>query len=43
MLDETDDEEYVFKLSCLYHWWEQEEPLSNYTDSSYTESQWFNE
>ena len=46
MLDETNDEEYVYKLECLYEWWEQEEPLLNYnTDSDsnsyYTESQWF--
>ena len=27
MLDETNDEEYVHKLECLYEWWEQEEPL----------------
>ena len=26
MLDETNDEEYVYKLECLYEWWEQEEP-----------------
>ena len=30
MLDETDDEEYVYKLECLYEWWEQEQPLLNY-------------
>ena len=24
-LDETQDEEYVYKLECLYEWWEQEE------------------
>ena len=30
MLDETDDEEYVYKLECLYEWWAQEEPLLNY-------------
>ena len=24
MLDETNDEEYVYKLECLYEWWEQE-------------------
>ena len=28
MLDETDDEEYVYKLECLYEWWAQEEPIS---------------
>ena len=27
MLDETDDEEYVYKLECLYEWWAQEQPL----------------
>ena len=30
MLDETNDEEYVYKLECLYEWWEQEEPMLNY-------------
>ena len=29
MLDETNDEEYVYKLECLYEWWEQEQPLLN--------------
>ena len=48
MPDETNDEEYVYKLEFLYEWWEQEEPLLNYNtdsdyDSYYTESQWFNE
>ncbi len=28
-LDETDDEEYVYKLECLYEWWEQEKYLCN--------------
>ena len=37
MLDETNDEEYVDKLSCLYQWWEQEEPLLNYTESYHNE------
>ena len=48
MLDETNDEEYVYKLECLYEWWAQEEPLLNYNpvsdyDSYFTESQWFND
>ena len=30
MLDETNDEEYVYKLECLYEWWDQEEPMLNY-------------
>ena len=24
-LNETGDEEYVFKLECLYEWWEEEQ------------------
>ena len=24
-LDNTQDEEYVYKLKCLYEWWEQEQ------------------
>ena len=43
MLDETNDEEYAYKLECLYRWWEQEEPLLDYihnynTDSDYDSS-----
>ena len=37
MLDETNDEEYFGKLPCLYIWWEQEEPLLNYTESYHNE------
>ena len=33
MLDETNDEEYADKLSCLYHWWEETQPFLNYTES----------
>ena len=45
MLDDTGDEEYLYKLECLYEWWEQEEPLLNYDpdDEEYTLSEWFNE
>ena len=28
-LNETKDEEYVYKLECLYEWWEQEKYLCN--------------
>ena len=38
MLDETSDEEYFDKLSCLYQWQEQEEPLLNYTESYHNEN-----
>ena len=27
MLDDTGDEEHLYKLECLYEWWQQEEPL----------------
>ena len=47
MIDETedDDEEYLYKLECLYEWWEQEEPLINYNpdNEEYTVSEWFND
>ena len=44
MIDETedDDETYLYKLECLYEWWEQEEPLINY-NGEYTVSEWFND
>ena len=35
MIDTTAEEEYGYKLECLYEWWQQEE--------TYTSSQWFNE
>ena len=28
-LDETNDEDDVYKLECLYEWWEQEKYLCN--------------
>ena len=38
MLDETNDETYFDKLSCLYQSWEQQdEPLLNYTESYHNE------
>ena len=38
MLDETNDEEYFDKLSCLYQWWEQEaQPFLNYIESYHNE------
>ena len=45
MLDDTGDEEYLYKLECLYEWWQQEEPLLTYDpdEETYTVSQWFNE
>ena len=30
MIDDTGDEEYLYKLECLYEWWRQEEPSLNY-------------
>ena len=27
MLDETHDEQYVYKLECLYEFWRQEQPI----------------
>jgi len=30
MLDDTEDEEYLDKLDCLFVWWKQEEPLLTY-------------
>ena len=38
MLDETNDEEYVYKLECLYEWWEQEEPWLDYIHNYNTDS-----
>ena len=37
MLNETNDEEYLYKLECLYEWWEQEAPLHGISleDDSY--------
>ena len=46
MLDDTEDEEYVYKLESLYEWWQPEEPLLNYDpddEETYTLSEWFNE
>ena len=46
MLDDTEDEEYLYKLESLYEWWQQEEPLLTYNpddEETYTLSQWFNE
>ena len=38
MLDETNDDEYFDKLSCLYSWWEEEiSPMLNYTESYHNE------
>ena len=35
VLDETDDEEYVYKLECLYEWWEFEQrEMFNTNDST---------
>ena len=39
MLDETNDEEYVYKLECLYEWWEQEVPLLDYIQNYNTDSE----
>ena len=33
MLDETNDEYYFDKSSCLYQWWEQEEPIWRYNEN----------
>ena len=38
MLDETSDEKYVYKLACLYSWWEQKEPLLDYIHNYNTDS-----
>ena len=38
MLDETNDEEYAYKLECLYEWWEQEEPLLDYIHNHNTDT-----
>ena len=46
MIDDTGDEEHLYKLECLYEWWRQEEPLLNYDpddEETYNLSQWFNE
>ena len=39
MLDETNDEEYVYKLERLYEWCEQEEPLLDYIQNYNTDSE----
>ena len=43
VLDETNDEEYVYTLECLYEWWEQEQPLLNYIhdNETYYDSNYF--
>ena len=33
MLDETNDEQQFDKLSCLYQWWEHEEPIWRYHEN----------
>ena len=32
-LNRTGDEEFVYKLECLYEWWEQEMLFLDYNDS----------
>ena len=38
LLDESNDEKYVYNFECLYEWWRQEEPLLNYNTDSGSDS-----
>ena len=42
MLDETDDEDYFDKLSCLYCWWDETKPWIDYTESYHNEDHTYN-
>ena len=35
MLDETNDEEYVYELYCLYEWWQQASVIPDDYDGEY--------